>query len=120
MSATSKPARRRRPKEHLAIQKLCRAFLAAPTSAGTLEALCAALVEYELRARLMARIAADDEESQQRAEVKALDLCRDCRVKLDTSNRAGVSGYQCITCKRQYEREYQRQRRAKQKAVSAS
>lgn len=109
--------RKTHPQEQRLVLKLCRAFLEAPTARGTLERLCASLVTYELDARVKAVSLANDATVGQRAEVKELDICRDCRVKLDGSNRSGVSGYQCINCKKQYHREYMAQQRAEKKAA---
>lgn len=104
--------RKTRSQEERLVLKLCRAFLEAPTARGTLESLCASLVTYEFDARFKAVSLADDATAGQRAEVKELVICRSCRVKLDGSNRSGVSGYQCINCKKQYHREYMAQQRA--------
>jgi len=109
--------RKNRSQEQRLVLKLCRAFLDSPTSGRTLESLCASLVTYEFDARFRAVSLANDITVGQRAEVKGLDICRDCRVKLNDSNRSGVSGYQCINCKKQYHREYMAQQRAEKKAA---
>jgi hypothetical protein len=96
--AVTKKARRSR--DQLAVLKMCRDFLDQPAAPNRLELLCAALVQQELSARLRAIIAADKGDAAERAEVKELKICRHCRVKLDSTNSARVSGYQCLACKR--------------------
>jgi hypothetical protein len=107
----------RRPREQLLVLKLCREFLSAPKSAYRLEELCAALVDYEVGARLRDIQKDDSAKVDSRAEVRNLDICRDCRVQLDATNRSGVSGYQCQACKKQYHRQYMAAQRAKKKAL---
>ena len=102
------------------VLKLCRSFLREPTSRGTLSNLCEALTSFELDAQFAKIYATNRGIETVRAEVKDLEICRDCRVKLDASNRANVSGYQCVTCKRKAHSVYVAQQRATKKAAKAA
>lgn len=114
MTAIPKP--KRRSKAQLEVLRLCREFLDRPTAYATVERLCASIAAFDLDARIKRITHSDAVESGERAEAKDLELCRDCRVKLDGSNRSGASGYQCVGCKKKYQREYMAKQRAEQKA----
>ena len=94
-----------------------RNFIKSPLKGLTLERLCRLIAEYELDARFLGTIESVKATETARAEVKAEDICRDCRVKLVDANRARVVGYQCLDCKRKYTRENAARRRAALKAA---
>lgn len=102
------------------ILRLCRVFLREPTKWQTMSALCEALASFELDAQFAQIYSANRETEADRAEVKELELCRDCRVKLDESNRAKVSGYQCVTCKRKAHAALMAKKRADKKSAATA
>jgi hypothetical protein len=115
---TEPTTRVRKTRDQLDLAALLRDFIKRPLSGNTLEALCADLVKYELAARFKGVIEAANAKEDARAEVKAKDICRGCRLKLDESNRARVDGYQCLECTRKYKREDAARRRALAKAAT--
>ena len=102
----------------LDLAKALRNFIKSPLTGMTLEHLCSLIARYELDARFGAAVEETKTAETARAEVKAEKLCRDCRVRLDGSNRANVAGYQCVDCKRKYTREHAARRRALQKETT--
>lgn len=101
------------------VLKLCRAFLREPTRRVTLSNLCAALTSFQLEAQFADIYATNRAEEAARAEVKDQELCRVCRVKLDATNRAKVTGYQCQPCKKKAHATLMAKYRAEKKASAA-
>lgn len=104
-------------KEQRRVLKLCRSFLRVPIGNGNLSNLCEALTSFEMNAQFARIYAVNRDAEAVRAEVKDQELCRVCLVKLDATNRAKVTGYQCITCKRKAHAAYVAKQRAEKKAI---
>jgi ribosomal protein L37AE/L43A len=88
-----------------------------PIGHGNLSGLCEALTSYEMNAQFTRIYAVNRDAEAVRAEVKDQELCRVCMVKLDATNRAKVTGYQCIACKRKAHAAYVAKQRADRKAA---
>jgi hypothetical protein len=105
-------------REQRKILRLCRGFLREPAKWQNMAELCGALTSFELDVRFAQVYSTTRASEADRAEVKELELCRDCRVKLDATNRANVSGYQCLTCKRKAHATFMAKQRADKKEAA--
>ena len=115
---TDSPKRVRKTRAQLDLASALRDFIKSPVKGGALETLCGLIAQYELKARFGTVIEAANVKQLERANTKANDTCRSCGNKLDESNRARVSGYQCLGCTREYKRLDTARRRALVKAAT--